>query len=71
MTALSIVYEVQPQPEGSPRRSSSDGDSPVTITWRSHSVTTSSAALAVLKIAEPMRKNAYGEHLLRLVESGE
>ena len=27
--------------------------------------------LAVLKIAEPMRKNAYGEYLLRLVESGE
>jgi len=24
----------------------------------------------VMKIAEPMRKNAYGEYLLRLVESG-
>ena len=27
-------------------------------------------AFAVMKIAEPMRKNAYGEYLLRLVESG-
>jgi glucose-1-phosphate thymidylyltransferase len=24
----------------------------------------------VLRIAEPMRKNAYGQYLLRLVESG-
>jgi glucose-1-phosphate thymidylyltransferase len=27
-------------------------------------------ALDVIRIAEPMRKNSYGEYLLRLVESG-
>ena len=27
-------------------------------------------ALDVLRIAEPMRKNSYGQYLLRLVESG-